>query len=198
MTVYLAGGWYSSGPKGGLRTEVLDGAMDTAGMLHRAGIRPELVSRIALRVRSLVRLGDPVTVEFGAPERAIVASRLESLTGDSAELVSFLADCLDHIGRHADLAALYLHLMHVTRMMQLLALAQGAFNVPSEDPVPRARPARKTKAPAGKRAGSTRKAPVRKTKAPAGKRAGSARKAPVHKTKVKGRGVRRAPAKRPR
>ncbi|MBN1960821.1 MAG: hypothetical protein JW841_07720 [Deltaproteobacteria bacterium] len=123
MTIYLHGGWYKSGLKGGLRNEVLDGAMDTAGLLHRAGLSPELVSRLALRVRSLVRLGENTDAPFGSRERDFVADRLESIAGDSAEIISFIADCLDNIKNYAELAAFYLHLVHIARMMQLLTLA---------------------------------------------------------------------------
>jgi hypothetical protein len=124
MTIYLHGGWYKPGQEGGLRTEVLDGAMDTAGLLHRAGISPELVSRLALRVRSLVRLGDTTAAAFASKERDFLADRLMPITGESAEVVSFIADCLDHISSYSDLAAFYLHLVHITRMMQLLTMAR--------------------------------------------------------------------------
>ena len=182
MTIYLHGGWYKPGPKGGLRTEVLDGAMDTAGMLYRAGMSPELVSRLALRVRSLVRLGDTVATAVGSQERAFIASRLESVAGDSAEIVSFVADCLDHITSYSELAAFYLHLVHITRMMQLLTLARlgptapgggGAPSVASSDngdgavAVPRVRraPARKRKvgAAAPKRRTVKSRGPATKT-----------------------------------
>jgi hypothetical protein len=133
MTIYLSGGWYKPGPKGGLRTEVLDGAMDAAGMLHRARVSPELVSRLALRVRSLMRLGDATAATIGEAERAIIAGRLEPIAGDQAEVTSFLADCLDHVTSAADLAAFYLHLIHITRMMQLLTLARLSPLAPEDD-----------------------------------------------------------------
>ncbi len=193
MTTYLTGGWYGPGPKGGLRTEVLDGAMDAAGMLHRAGISPELVSTLALRVRGLVRLGDGLS--FGPDEREIVARRLEPLTGHSPELLSFVADCLDHVSGPADLTAFYLHLVHITRMMQLLRLAQiGPAPEPAAGAPPRrARVTRKrAKRPAARKAGSG----ARKK---SGRGAAPSRRTPkAAAAKRKTRPVRRATTKRRR
>jgi hypothetical protein len=123
MTTYLTGGWYSRDPARGLRTEVLDGSMDAAGILHRARLSPEQVSRLALRVRGLVRL-DAMDAAVGPDEREILARHLDPIVGDSAELSSFVADCLDHVSTHSELMAFYLHLVHITRMMQLLVLAR--------------------------------------------------------------------------
>jgi hypothetical protein len=201
MTTYLSGGWYA-GAKGGLRTEVLDGAMDAAGLLHRAGVSPALVSRLALRVRSLVRVGDGAAPDFTGDDRRILGERLDPIVGDLPELVSFVADCLDHVGRPADLMAFYLHLMHITRMMQLLALATRGPTLepggtgratPTPEPATRrgAGKARRTTAAARK------KTPTRGT---SGSKTAAKRrspKAPV-KPRNKSRTVRKAGAKRPR
>lgn len=207
MTTYLSGGWYAGGG-GGLRTEVLDGAMDAAGLLHRAGVSPALVSQLALRVRSLVRVGDAATPEFGDDDRRILGERLEPLVGDLPELVSFVADCLDHVSGPADLMAFYLHLVHITRMMQLLSLAtHGPMPTPGGNghagaALP-ARPAKK-KAPsraAGKArrpAGAARKKPATRggtSRAPA--RSRRTPKTPV-KPRTKRRTVRKAGGKRRR
>jgi len=202
MTTYLSGGWYAGGG-GGLRTEVLDGAMDAAGLLHRAGVSPALVSRLALRVRSLVRVGDAAAPEFGDDDRRILGERLEPIVGDLPELVSFVADCLDHVSGPADLMAFYLHLVHITRMMQLLSLAtHGPTPTPGGNGhAGAARPARPTKKAASRTrkarpAGAPRKKPATRgaasSKAPA--RARRTPKPPA-KPPAKRRTVRKAGAK---
>ena len=49
---------------------------------------------------------------------------LNELLNNYPQLDSFVADCLDHTHSTSDLMALYLHCVHVTRMMQLLTVAQ--------------------------------------------------------------------------
>jgi hypothetical protein len=148
MTMYLSGGWYRSGHNGGLRTEVIDGAMDAAGYLHRAGLHPQALTTLALKVRSLMTLIDPHMTAangLGDEQRAIVAERLASLTEQSPELHAFVSDCLDHVQSRADLLAFYLHLVHVTRMLQLLSLAKDVAPPPGP---PAWRPAAPVKAKA--------------------------------------------------
>ena len=52
MTSYLQRGWYADeADRTRLRTEVIDGAMDVAGMLLRAGVPAHRILRVALKVR---------------------------------------------------------------------------------------------------------------------------------------------------
>lgn len=126
MTSYLDAGWFQHEGKKGLRTEVIDGAMDAAGMLLRAGVSPELVLRVALRVRALMIIADPQVLSVGRFSddiRARFALRLERYTNQSPELHAFVADCLERTDNLSDLMAFYLHLTHVARMIQLLKAA---------------------------------------------------------------------------
>lgn len=126
MTSYLAGGWFQSTGQKGLRTEVVDGAMDVAGLLSRAEVPAHVLMRVALRVRALVAIADPQMVgvnQFSSRERERVQKRLEKYTDISPELHAFVADCLDRVNNVGDMMAFYLHLIHVARMMQLLDVA---------------------------------------------------------------------------
>jgi hypothetical protein len=124
MATYLESGWYDG--KAGLRSEVVDGAIDVAGMLLRAGIAPGLVQQIALKVRSYVTFADPHMRGGGTIDekaREAIIHRLTPYTTQAPELDSFMADCIEHVHGTKDLFALYLHLVHVTRMLQLLSTA---------------------------------------------------------------------------
>ncbi|MEM6732932.1 MAG: hypothetical protein AAF658_15355, partial [Myxococcota bacterium] len=126
MTSYLASGWFQTDGKKGLRTEVIDGAMDVAGMLARADVPAHVLMRVALRVRALVAIADPQMVgvsRFAESERAHIMSRLERYTDTSPELHAFVADCLERVDNVSDMMAFYLHLIHVARMMQLIDVA---------------------------------------------------------------------------
>ncbi len=128
MSHYLAGGWYAPGKRARLKTEVVDGAMDAAGMLMRAGVPPHRVLRIALKVRSLVVIADPLLrggEPFTGAPRQRLADRLAVHTDGFPELQSFILDCLDHVASASDMTAFYLHLLHVGRMMQLIGHAVG-------------------------------------------------------------------------
>ena len=58
-------------------------------------------------------------------------------------LQGFVADCLEHVTSAAELMAFYLHLVHITRMMQLLAVAQSQST--STSGAPRRRAVRRTR-----------------------------------------------------
>ena len=134
MTSYLQAGWYESGDRTRLRPEVLDGAMDAAGALRRAGVPVASVTRLALKVRSLVVVADPLmrgTDRFGKNEREALALAMEAVTQPYPALHGFVVDCLGHVDAASDLTALYLHLIHITRMMYLLDHATGAADRPS-------------------------------------------------------------------
>jgi hypothetical protein len=126
MTSYLSAGWFERDGKRGLRTEVVDGAMDAAGMLLRAGVRAELVMALGLRVRALMVVADPNMLgvgQFGPTERERIASGLTPYTDRSPALHAFVSDCLERIDNLTDLMAFYLHLSHVARMIALLDAA---------------------------------------------------------------------------
>src|SRR5262245_16542265 len=131
MTTYLQGGWFAEGGSQALRPEVIDGAMDIAGVLVRGGVGPQVVQTIALRLRGMVRIAAPRLgsgpTGFGERELATIRNQLDVYMGETPALDSFIADCLDHVRNDRELLAAYLHLVHVNRMMQLLsaALIQG-------------------------------------------------------------------------
>ncbi|MBC7792259.1 MAG: hypothetical protein H7Z43_01005, partial [Clostridia bacterium] len=127
MTSYLQAGWFTRGtePKG-LRTEVIDGAMDAAGILLRAGIDSATVLRLALRTRGLISIADPRMLgmpHFGDRERAQLMNGLSRHADAAPELFAFVADCIDRVDNLTDLMAFYLHLTHVARMIELLSVA---------------------------------------------------------------------------
>lgn len=127
MSSYLADGWFQSDGKRGLRTEIIDGAMDVAGMLNRARIPTHTVMRLALKVRALVAVANPQLMSvtrFSDRERGKIQARLDTYADTSPELYAFTADCVEQIENVRDLMAFYLHLVHVARMMQLLDHAQ--------------------------------------------------------------------------
>lgn len=127
MITYLEGGWYTRMGQRRLRNEVVDGAIDTAGMLFRAAVPPEAISSLALKVRTLASVADPPHrrgAALGPGERAALTRRLQEYTDRFPALQSFINDCLEHINDANDLRALYLHLMHVTQMAQLLMVAK--------------------------------------------------------------------------
>jgi hypothetical protein len=127
MTSYLSHGWYTRVGRKRLRNEVIDGAIDAASMLYRAGVTPERVSGVALKVRTLATIADPphrrLLGRFSSRDRRVLVQRLEALTDGNPPLQCFAADCLEHVYAPNDLRAFYLHLVHITNMMQLLAVA---------------------------------------------------------------------------
>lgn len=140
MVAYLADGWFAANTPRRLRSEVVDGALDSAGFLHRASLDAAQVMQLALRVRALAGLLDPVHrhVHLGrAPKRGFDAGRtldspalqllrdqLAEATDACLELQSFILDCLDHVADLDALRGLFLHLAHVAHLMRLLAVAQ--------------------------------------------------------------------------
>ena len=123
MLTYLQDGWYEDGPKKRLKDEVVDGAIDSASMLLMENVPAEIIMKIALKLRMLSTVRDPMMKKnknFGAKERHEIAYKLEKYTEDHRALHSFILDCLDHVNTSSELLALYLHLVHVMRMVQLL------------------------------------------------------------------------------
>ena len=129
-TAYLEAGWYESGKTTRLRTRVIDAAVDVAGSLLRDKVVPETVGRLALKVRTLLILVDPhrdgALVDLKS-KRQLLEQHLNPLTDAHPTLQAFVADCLDHVESSGDLAAFYLHLLHIDRL--LLLLSHASFGV---------------------------------------------------------------------
>ena len=56
MITYLKGGWYEPRSTSRMRTEVVDGAIDAAGMLFRAGVPVPVLASVGFKLRALVTL----------------------------------------------------------------------------------------------------------------------------------------------
>ena len=126
MTLYLENGWFEPGDEQKLRSEVVDGAMDMAGTLIRANVSAQTLHGLALKVRSSSTVVDPQMKgvdEFGARVREIVLQRIQDQTEQVPELHAFVTDCLENIQKPSDLMGFYLHLVHISRMVQLLGQA---------------------------------------------------------------------------
>lgn len=123
---YLENGWFEPDGKQKLRSEVVDGAMDVAGMMIRAQVAPQLLHSLALKVRMSLTAIDPQMKgesDFAATAQRVLSERLEGQTEQIPELHAFVADCLEHIQTPQDLTGFYLHLVHIGRMAQLLSQA---------------------------------------------------------------------------
>ncbi len=104
----------------------MDGAIDVAGMLYRAGVPASSIAKIAMKLRSIASLIDPAmqkNVVFDEKKRHAIAARLESVTDEYPTLHGFVDDCLEHVHSPRDLRAFYLHLAHIGQMVQLLSAA---------------------------------------------------------------------------
>ncbi len=123
MSTYLSKGWFDADESRSLRREVVDGAIDIAASLRQAGINTELMQAVALRVRSAIALGSPGArdaASFGPSTRAALRDKLDDYLDNRPELDGFIGDCLDHLHSPGDLVGLYLHLIHISRMLGLL------------------------------------------------------------------------------
>ena len=197
MITYLTEGWYTRLGQRRLRNEVVDGAIDTASMLFRSAVPPEAITSLALKIRTLATLVDPPHRRgqgggLGPHERAALVQRLQLYTDRYPALQSFINDCLEHVNDAMELRALYLHLVHVTQMMQLLMVAKlsgatrgmGLLSSPSPSPSlsEPARPAAKKKV--AKKKVASKKPSKKKAVAPAARKATPSKPA-AKKTKPK-------------
>ncbi len=147
MIEYLCEGWHAGGG-GSLRDAVVDGALDSASMLLRAGVPAEAVATLALKVHTVATLTLPshraeaAQLQLSDHQRRAIAARLQMYTDRFVALQGFVSDALEHVYTAAELRALYLHLMHVAQMIQLLGatrlqvVAEGqlAHRLPQLDP----------------------------------------------------------------
>lgn len=137
MTTYLQHGWFESRSRKTLRKEVVDGAMDIAGALLRSKVSPEILQSLALQVRTAIALSNPQMrglPSFGDDTRQVVFNKFDGYLDDSPELASFLMDCLDHIHTPGDLLGFYLHLIHISKMVQLLSTAVSSDSSKIKEP----------------------------------------------------------------
>ena len=150
-----------------------------------------------MRVRTLVVAVDPLmrgTSKFGKTERAALLGRLDPITERFFALHGFVADCVEHISHPRDLIAFYLHLIHVQRMVDLLAHAMGLTGAFAVQPKRSA----KKKAPSKKKQNkrkTKKKSTAKKSKKKAAKK--KTRKKAAKKTSRKKK-TKKAPAKRKR
>jgi len=126
MASYLQAGWFVENKPDELRGEVLDGAVDAAGTLYRSAVPPLVIWRLANKVRTLAKVADPNLkggVSFEPADLEIIGTRLDRYAQPYAALTGFLWDWLEHVHTPADLHALFLHLVHIHRLVQLLSHA---------------------------------------------------------------------------
>lgn len=132
MVAYLANGWFTQvGPRR-LRAEVVDGALDSAALLHQNGIAIALLDTLLLRLRTLAFLLSRERVAGSAlsqAEREALRHHLQEATDADFTLQAFILDCLDHVGDAQGLRALYVHVMHVAHVCRLLRLAKAQHPV---------------------------------------------------------------------
>lgn len=126
MILYLAHGWYGEGQPSTLRTEVIDGAIDSAGKLYREGVAQSAVSELALIVRSMAHLADPTmagnaNLDDAAKER--IWQKLAPAVEFHPNLEGFALGCFEHVQSARDLRGMFLHLIHIGQMLQLLQAA---------------------------------------------------------------------------
>ncbi|MCK5689331.1 hypothetical protein KAI87_08675, partial [Myxococcota bacterium] len=100
MLRYLEHGWYEEKGKNRLRKEVIDGAMDAAGFLVRAEVSVDKLMLVALKIRSLVAIIDPLvggSRKFGKVDREMIMVRLEPHLASCDAFEGFVADCLETV-----------------------------------------------------------------------------------------------------
>lgn len=187
---YLDKGWFAKGSVTKLRTEVVDAAADLAGMLVRAGVPAHRLIRIAVKLRSMVVMADPSMRGAGSrglKNRDQVLAQISYYSEDCPELQGFLADCMDQVSKPEEMNACYLHLLHVSRMMQLLSHAVGSLAVPPIGVHARVQ-TKKEKVTTGTKTKSkktTKSKPGPSTKKKTGKKAKGLRKAKQSSTTTK-------------
>ncbi len=184
---------------------MIDGAMDAAGNLLRAGIDGATVLRLALRARGLISIADPRMLgmpHFGDRERELLKNGLARHADAAPELFAFVADCIERVDNLTDMMAFYLHLTHVARMIELLSVAvrnAAQLSVVRNEKPAAANEAKKVtkssaeKGSAKKRSATKAAATKKSAKASAKKRA--ATKATVASTAAKASAIKRAATK---
>src|SRR5688572_21522332 len=113
MVLYLQNGWFDDSPKKRLRSDVLDGAMDAARQLLRAGVMPDTLMNLALTVRSSMTMSDPSLRGLGDASTEIhgrLVQKLTYQTDQNPALQAFVLDCAEHVQTNSDAMAYYLHL----------------------------------------------------------------------------------------
>jgi len=140
MLTYLSDGWFCPSRPHQLRTEVLDGVLDSAGLLLRAGVPQGALHdlRQALE-RHRPPFGPGREAQDG--QKAVVALILER-TDHAPALQGFMMDCLEAAADERSWRALCAHLGHIADTMELLQVARapqdsalelGAAGLPASD-----------------------------------------------------------------
>jgi hypothetical protein len=123
MITYLQDGWYTSTGKNQLKEQVLNGAIDMASHLLKQHVDHERVLALALGVRNFLHHLQaphvPATEVFTDKERAVLENKLIHATDTDMVLQAFVVDCFEHVHTPKELRGLYLHLMHISHMMQV-------------------------------------------------------------------------------
>jgi len=136
MTMYLKDGWFEAQERKALRQEVVDGAMDVAGTLLRSNVSARLIQTIALKIRTSISLEMTESEgpsRYDQQNRDAIFNRVEAYTDQSPELCGFIMDCLEHVHTQTDLLGFYLHLVHISRMLELLSAASAPASGPKPD-----------------------------------------------------------------
>lgn len=131
MLAYLTQGWFSPHAPQRLAAEVIDGALDSAGLLGRAGVSPAalraLAARLARALPDTTHVGaTPPGKLMGQVSCATLRERVQDETDRNPLLQGFMMDCMDAVQDDASLEALCIHLGHISDMMQVLHAASSA------------------------------------------------------------------------
>jgi len=123
MLTYLSDGWFYPTRPQQLRTEVLDGVLDSAGLLLRAGVPQDALASLK---RLLTRHAPPfgAQAEHADSRQAVVAHILDSTDG-APVLQGFMMDCLEAAVDEPSWHALCDHLGHIGDTMALLQAARA-------------------------------------------------------------------------
>ena len=144
MLAYLSQGWFSPHAPQRLAAEVIDGALDSAGLLNRAEVPPSalraLAARLARALPDTTHVGvTPPGKIMGQVSCATLRARVQDETDRNPLFQGFMMDCMDAVQDDASLEALCIHLRHISDMMQLLrAAAAPADSGPESLPLPHA------------------------------------------------------------
>jgi hypothetical protein len=133
MLAYLSDGWFTDPASRRLRAEVVDGALDSAGALHRGGVSSKRLDALAARLR---RAMPSASAQGGqAPHTPgllaqvsweTVRERMQELTDDAPLLQGFVLDALEAVDDAPTLEALCQHLGQIAAVMKVLAAARRA------------------------------------------------------------------------
>jgi hypothetical protein len=123
MLTYLSDGWFCPTQPHQLRTEVLDGVLDSAGLLLRAGVPREALDALKQALERHAPPFDPGPE--GADRRSAVVAYILERTDDAPVLQGFMMDCLEAAVDEPSWHALCAHLGHIADTLALLQAARA-------------------------------------------------------------------------